>query len=420
MKKLSFLLTGLILLPTLLTGCSSLGNPLSAADDLMANVTARRLATTPDLLTGENAVTPTDFAVRLFQACLEDDRSTVISPVSVLYALSMTANGAGGNTLAQMDSVLGMDVSTRNDYLRSYRAALPTGEKSKLHIANSIWFTEDESLTVRPEFLQANADSYGADIYQLPFDHAALGAINGWVDQNTDGMIPSILDELSPDTIMVLVNAVAFDAQWQKVYEERQVWSEVFTTEAGVRTEVDMLHSSENMYLETDNATGFVKYYAGADYAFAALLPNEGVTVRELAEGLTGAEVTALLSSPQYTTVDVTMPKFESTYDVEMTDILMAMGMPDAFDGNAADFSGIGTSTKGNLFIAKALHKAYIAVDEQGTKAGAATAVVMETTAAMPPEDKKEVILDRPFVYMIFDREAKLPLFIGTVMTVEG
>ncbi len=418
MKLLTSILCAALLVTTL-SGCASLTNPLSAANDLMANVTARRLANDADIRTEGNAVPPTDFAVRLFQACLEEERSTVISPVSVLYALSMTANGAAGDTLAQMDAVLGMDVPTRNDYLRTYRAALPTSEKSKLHIANSIWFTEDESLTVRPEFLQTNADSYGADIYQLPFDNAALGAINGWVDRNTDGMIPSILDELSPDTIMVLGNAVAFDAQWQKVYEERQVWPEVFTGSDGVRTEVDMLHSTENMYLETDNATGFVKYYAGADYAFAALLPDEGVTVRELAESLTGEEVTTLLSAPQYTMVDVTMPKFESTYDVEMTDILMGMGMPDAFDGNAADFSGIGTSTKGNLFIAKVLHKAYVAVDEQGTKAGAATAVVMETTAAMMPEDKKKVILDRPFVYMIFDREAKLPLFIGTVMTVE-
>ncbi len=414
MKKLSSLLLSLILL----TGCSAPGNPLSTANDLMANVTARRLAKDAALLSAENALPPTDFAIRLFQACLEDEKNTVISPVSVLYALSMTANGAAGDTLAQMDSVLGMDVPTRNNYLRAYRAALPIDEKSKLHIANSIWFPEDDSLTVRPEFLQTNADSYGSDIYQIPFDNTALRVINGWVDQNTDGMIPAILDELSPDTIMVLVNAVAFDAQWQKVYGEHQVWPEVFTTEAGVRVETDMLHSSESMYLETDNATGFVKYYAGADYAFAALLPDEGVTVRELAEGLTGEEVTSLLSNPQYTMVDVTMPKFESTYDVELTDILMAMGMPDAFDGNAADFSGIGTSAKGNLFIAKALHKAYIAVDEQGTKAGAATAVVMETTAAMPPEDKKEVILNRPFVYMIFDREANLPLFIGTVMTV--
>ncbi len=417
MKKLSILLL-IALFCGLLTGCASRMNPLSAAENLMANITPQQTTAPPDTIGGKSAVPPTDFAVRLFQACLEDEKNTTISPLSVLYALSMTANGAGGDTLTQMDAVLGTDVPTRNAYLKAYRDALPHAEKYKLHIANSIWFTDDDSFTVEQDFLQTNADFYGADIYRMPFDNTALKAINGWVKENTDGMIPSILNDLPPDAVMCLVNAVAFDAEWQNVYQEYQVHPGTFTKENGEKTEVELMYSSEFQYLEDDNAVGFLKYYTDHKYAFAALLPDEGLTVREYVDSLTGEKVAALLSGAEMTAVDVAIPKFESTYDVEMSDILCAMGMVDAFSGKA-DFSGLGTSSIDNIFIGRVQHKAYVTVDEFGTKAGAATAVVMETGAAMPPEDQKEVILDRPFVYMIIDCEANLPLFLGTVMDVE-
>ncbi len=418
MKKLSILLL-IALFCGLLTGCASRMNPLSAAENLMANITPQQTTDPPDTIGGKSAVPPTDFAVRLFQACLEDEKNTTISPLSVLYALSMTANGANGDTLTQMDAVLGTDVPTRNAYLKAYRDALPHAEKYKLHIANSIWFTDDDSFTVEQDFLQTNTDFYGADIYRLPFDNTALKAINGWVKENTDGMIPSILNDLPPDAVMCLVNAVAFDAEWQNVYQEYQVHPGTFTKENGEKTEVELMYSTENRYLEDENAIGFIKYYTDRKYAFVALLPHEELTVQAYVEGLTGESVASMLSGAQATMVDVAIPKFESTYEVEMSDILASLGMVDAFDRSTADFSGLGTSSIDNIFIGKVQHKTYVTVDEFGTKAWAATAVVAETGAAMPPEDQKEVILDRPFVYMIIDCEANLPLFLGTVMDVE-
>lgn len=356
-----------------------------------------------------------DFGVRLFKESFEDDKNTLISPLSVLSALAMTANGADNETLAQMESVLGANVKTLNTYVKSYIEALPASEKSKLSLANSIWFTDDERFTVNDNFLQTNADYYCADIYKAPFNSATCRDINSWVKEKTDGMIPKVLDQIPEDAVMYLINALAFDAEWQEIYEKYQVSDAIFTTEDGSKRTVDMMYSDEYGYLESENATGFIKYYKQSKYAFAALLPNEGVTLADYVDTLEGAEVYEMLQSPSGATVEAGIPKFEFEYSCEMADILAAMGMPDAFSPLVADFTKLGTSTRDNIFISRVLHKTYISVAEKGTKAGAVTVITMADCAAAERVDPKSVILNRPFVFMLIDTETNLPFFIGTV-----
>ncbi len=413
MKKITALILVLALALSIV-GCASQGIE-NSENDLMKDVQAKEPSGDPVSVSGVNAVSPTDFAVRLFQKALDANENTMISPVSVLYALAMTANGAKGDTLAEMEAVLGTSISDLNAYLKAYMDALPNGDKYKLSIANSIWLTNDERFTAKPNFLQTNADYYGAGIFQVPFNDATCRDINNWVKKNTDGMIKEILDEISPYAVMYLVNAMAFDAEWKDIYKDTQVCDGVFTTEDGDEQKVEMMHSEERYYLEDENATGFIKHYADSKYAFVALLPKEGMSVAEYIQTLTGEGIASMLANPRQTSVQATMPKFESEYSVEMSEILKAMGMQDAFDSQTADFTGLGTSTAGNIFISRVLHKTYIAVDERGTKAGAATVVEMADGAAMI-EEVREVVLDRPFVYMIIDCEANLPLFIGTLM----
>lgn len=390
-----------------------------AATDLMEGVQANSAPTDTDLTADSAAIT--DFGVRLFQSSMTEGKNTLISPLSVLCALAMTANGAEGETLAQMEEVLGLDVDTLNTWLHTYTAQLPVGDNYKLSLANSIWFTEDEQFTVNQDFLQTNADYYGADIYSAPFDNSTLKDINNWVKKNTDGMIPSILDEIPEEAVMYLINALAFDAQWQTIYKETQVRDGTFTTEDGRKQDVELMFSSEGLYLEDENATGFLKYYADRKYAFAALLPNEGVSVADYVSTLTGEHLHNLLSTPEQTSVDVAIPKFMTETSLDMREILQNMGMTDAFDYWTANFSGLGSSSKEsvNIVINRVLHKTFIQVDERGTKAGAATAVQMTGDGAAPPPPK-EVILDRPFVYMLIDCETNLPFFIGTMMDVTG
>lgn len=363
------------------------------------------------------AVAVTDFAVRLFRQSAEEGKNTLISPLSVLCALAMTANGAEGNTLSQMETVLGLPLEELNAYLHAYTEALPEGEKYQLKAANAVWFKDDGQFTVEQDFLRTNAEYYGAGIYKAPFDDTTLKGINDWVSDNTDGMIKNILDRIPEDAVMYLVNALSFDAEWQDTYEAYQIRDDVFTGEDKATREIKLMYSEEYQYLQDDNACGFIKPYADGKYAFAALLPEEGVTVADYVAALDGERLAEILNNVQDTTVHAAIPRFQAEYSMEMSEILKAMGMTDAFDGDAADFAGIGHSETGNLFISRVLHKTYIAVDELGTKAGAATAVEMSESALM--EEPKEVYLNRPFVYLIIDCEERLPVFMGTVMEVE-
>ena len=213
---------------------------------------------------------------------------------------------------------------------------------------------------------------------------------------------------------MCLVNALAFEAEWSQPYEEMQVRDGVFTREDGTEQTAEFMYSDEGHYLADDMATGFMKYYKGYKYAFAALLPNEGVSVEEYIASLDGESLHTMLANPQFDTVFAAVPKFEVEYGTELSEVLSGMGMNDAFDPECADFSGIGTSARGNLYISQVIHKTFISVAEKGTKAGAATATMMEAGGA--PSEPKEVYLDRPFVYMLVDCENGTPLFVGTMM----
>ena len=395
-----------------LTGCAT----TVQAANLMEGVTPNKVSALEDLSGNNSAVT--DFAVRLFKASEENGKNTLISPLSVLCALAMTANGAEDETLQQMEDVLGMTTEEMNLYIYSYMQKLPQNEKYKLSLANSIWFTDHERFTVNQDFLQTTADYYRADIYKAPFNEQTCKDINNWVKEKTDGMIPSALDEIPADALMYLINALAFDAEWADIYEKYQVKDGEFTKEDGTKQHCELIYSTERNYFEDEKATGFLKYYKSGKYAFVAMLPKEGVTVSEYIASLNGESLNELLSNPQHTTVYTSLPKFETSYSVEMSEILKSMGMTEAFDPNNADFEGLGTSTGGNIFISRVIHKTYISVEEKGTKAAAVTIVEPGDGAAMEPEQPKEVYLDRPFVYMLIDCENNIPFFIGTMMDV--
>ena len=414
MKKLIALL--LVLAMALgMTACSQV-----SANDLMKDVPAKAVDVLPDMDAG--AAAAADFGVRLFKTSMEEGKNTLISPLSVLYALAMTANGADGETLAQMEQVLGMDVDNLNSYMLAYLDLLPESKDYKMSLANSIWFKDDLNFAVEQSFLQTNADYYGAGAYKAAFDESTHNDINNWVKEHTDGMIPEIIDEIPDEAIMYLVNALAFDAKWADAYEEHQIREGLFTMEDGTRQDVDMMHSEEYTYLEDDLATGFIKYYKDRRYAFVAMLPNEGVTVSQYVDSLTGEHLRELLNNPQDLTIFASIPKFEMEYGIEMSEVLQEMGMTDAFDWRVADFSRLGTyNVDGmNICISRVLHKTFISVSELGTRAGAATAVEMVAEGAMEIVEFKEVVLDRPFAYMLIDCETNLPFFIGTMMNVNG
>ena len=350
----------------------------------------------------------------MFRSSQEDGENTLISPLSVLYALALTANGAEGETLKEMESVIGIDKEMLNFYLYDYLKNLPQDDKNKLSLANSIWFTDDERFTVNKDFLQTNADYYGADIYKAPFNSQTCKDINNWVNKKTDKMIPEILDKIPSEAVMYLVNALAFEGEWEEIYKKDQVKNGEFTKSDGETQETEFMYSTECFYLEDQNAKGFIKYYKNGKYAFVAMLPNENVSLENYVASLDGKALYGLLQNPQPNTVYAAIPKFETEYSTNMVSILSDMGMPRAFNDTLAQFQGLGTSTAGNIYIGRVLHKTFISVSEKGTKAGATTLIEMDDYAA--PAEPKRVYLNRPFVYMLIDCERNVPFFIGTVV----
>lgn len=358
-----------------------------------------------------------DFALSLLRE-VSGEGNTVISPFSVLSATALLANGAGGETLSEIEGSVGMKLGRLNEYLPSYTASLPSAKNAKFKTANSIWFRDNGSLYVEPKFLQTNADLYGADAFAAPFDGGTLRDINRWISDKTDGEIDKMLDEISPDTVSYLVNAVLFDAEWEKEFEESSVFDEKFTNASGVKETVSFMHDSEGMGFKLDGAVGLVRLYAGRAYEFAAILPDEGTSPEKYAEKLDGKTLTAALSGALEGAITA-IPEFSIEFESELADALKSLGMRSAFDAEKADFSALGHSDIGNLFVSRVIHKAKIEVNEHGTKASASTIYgVAAGTAEDVIVEKLEVCLTRPFIFFICDSATHTPIFCGIVDSV--
>lgn len=383
-----------------------------------------------------------EFAVSLFKEGLADagGENLLVSPISVLYAMSMCANGADEMTRVELLQALAtgkytgeIKCGTRetpgegdiydelqeklNGYLGSYLKAIANYEgdpekKAELNIANSIWVRNDEKLVVEKDFLETNGKYYNAGVFKSDFDEAARKEINSWIEEHTGGLIKDMLKSLSDDAIMYLVNALSFEAEWAEIYEDYQVSDDVFYGENGEAT-VSFMYGEEYGYLNDGKAQGFIKPYAGYDYAFVGLLPNEGITVDEYINGLTGEGLYEMLVNQSDEKVLTSIPQFENESAMSLVDAFKRMGVNEAFDIENANFTRMGSYEDKNIAIGNILHNTYIKVDQLGTKAGAATVVEMLAGAALDPEPPKEVYLNRPFVYMIIDTNQNLPLFIG-------
>ena len=369
----------LLCLPVLLTAC---GGPGYCADPL--SLGGRTVPAEAADLNGPGALAATDFAVALLQRT-DGGGNVLLSPISVLSALAMTANGAAGETRAQLEDVLGLPAEEWNIYLQTLADALPEDKEARCCLANSVWFQDGEDhLMIEQAFLTICSDHYGADLFRAPFDGSTLKDINAWTADRTDGLIPAILDRLPGSTVIYLINALAFDGRWENVYRENQIHDGTFTAAGGEEQRSQMMYSREYMFLEDDLATGFLKYYEGRTYAFAAL--------------------------------QTAIPQFTVQYQAELSGALSGMGMADAFNAARADFSAMGSSPDGPLYISRVLHSTALSLDAQGTRAGAATAVEMDAGADQP---SRNVYLDRPFLYLLIDCQAELPLFIGAVRSLE-
>ncbi len=346
-------------------------------------------------------------------------KTALVSPLSVLTAMLMTANGAKGETLAELEKVLGggMPVEELNAQLYSFFEKLCRSEKTVFESANSVWVTDSPSFHVDSDFIKLVENTFRAEIAEAPFTEAAtVDAINDWCAQHTDNMIKKILDytDVSADTVMVLINALCFEALWRVQYEDHQIRDLTFKGEKSSKT-VKMMYSEESGYIKGEHETGFIKYYEGNEYAFMALLPESGMKMEDYLKTLNGERFVKLAES-RGGEVKAGIPQFKLDWSASLVDVLAAMGIELAFTAKS-DLSGLGYDDSGYpLYISDVIHKTHIEVDNAGTKAAAVTAVIVnKATSVYNPTIPPEVILDRPFVYAIVDTATMLPVFIGCV-----
>lgn len=348
------------------------------------------------------------FAAELFKDNYSKGKTTLVSPLSVLTALALVQNGAEGETLVQLERALGgLDRDALNAYMRAYCDFLT--ESDELKIANSVW--TDSSAEAKRAFLQKAVDSYSAQLFSAPLsDPKTVESINSWVKKNTDGMIPKIIENADRDAVMMLINAVAFEAKWETPYTNDDIEKLEFNSYSGKSKKTEFMCSTESVYLSDSDAVGFMKPYKNGRFAFAALLPNEDVNIDDYIASLSGEKLMKIFSSAKKNEeVDVKMPKFKAEYSTQLIDTLKKMGIEDAFDRKSADFSSLIDKNDG-AYIGTVMHKTFIEVDQEGTRAAAATLVGI-SKMSMPAINP--VCLNRPFVYMIVDTETNLPLFIG-------
>lgn len=345
-----------------------------------------------------------------------DEPTRMVSALSLSEALVLLAEGASGETLAELEGAIGMSLADLREALPAYLAALPSTEQAAFRSANSVW-AEKNGFTLNDAYAKRLQTLYDAEINPIAFaEDGAAARINGWVSDATDGMIDKLVDASAvQDLTMLLINAICFDAKWESPFNSTTSTGS-FTCADGSTVEVDYMHSkSDRLLIDHDGTLGFVKPYAGGAYSFVGLLPPEGTSLDDYIAEMSGADFVELVeSATACDRLKIKMPRFKLDYSVTLNDALKALGVGRAFDPFAAELDGLGQAG-GNLYVDSVLQKTHIDVDTNGTRAAAVTGIIVMATSAMPPVEYREVNLDRPFVYAIIDNATSTPIFIGTV-----
>lgn len=383
---------------------------------------------TSELVEGNTA-----FALDLYGALRSDTSGNlIVSPYSISQALAMTWAGAKGNTASQMASTLHFsldepalasafqqlnnDLTTRGTAGANPDFGYPP---RSLQLANGLW--GEQTFPFAPAFIDHLAEFYGAGLQPADFLHDPEGAreeINGWVADHTGNKIQNIVPEgaLTEDSRLVLANAVYFYGGWLETFDENRTKDGEFTLIDGTTTMTPFMHQQAFFgYGAADGYQILELRYAGSEFTFTILLPDAG-QFDAVEQGLDPAALQTALGTLGNRELILSIPKFEFDYSTSLADVLKTLGMTDAFDNQLADFTGmLGTNAPEPLMIDEVLHKAHIGVDEQGTEAAAATAVLMAGMGA-PQEEPLEVDVDRPFIFMIRDTQTGTILFMGRVM----
>lgn len=405
MKKI----LSLLLLVTLLTSCENKVNTPAKEAKPMQLTAVQKTRVSQD----------NDFAFELMKTTLASttDRNVFISPLSVSIALGMTWNGAINTTKEEMEKALkmsGMSVPEINEYYKLMQTTLPAIDpKTKLSIANSIWYRNN--FDVKPDFLKTNTDYFNAKVSPLDFDDIkSVDIINQWVSDNTNGLIPKVLNVITDDQLMFLINAVYFKGTWIKPFDKSITYETDFTNELNQKVRVNMMNMTDTFAYADDAFAQYVDMpYGNKAFSMTIILPKEGNKAMDVFSRLDKNKLNQISGQMEKQKIILHMPRFKTGNKIRLKPVLQTMGMQKPFMENA-EFDGM--SKMKPLFIGMVQHDTYVEVTEEGTEAAAVTTVGVETTS-MPVIPY--VIVNKPFAFVIREKSSGIILFMGKMGDVE-
>ena len=357
------------------------------------------------------------FGLKLFQRILteEADTNMFISPLSVSMALGMTMNGAAAETYEEMKNTLEFAGLSEQEINEGYKSLIELlvnlDEKVLFEIANSIWYRN--TFTVHQPFLETNQFYFNAEIYPMDFNlPSAPDIINQWVSDKTHEKIKKVIERINPLTVMFLINAVYFKGDWLYQFDEEFTFDDVFYKASNQAVDCKMMNiRSQFEYYEDEFLQIIDLPYGDGLFSMTIFLPRYGRDLNAFIQSLDGAQLQDYLQGLTADSVSVSLPKFKVEYTKTLNDVLIAMGMPRAFDPDASDFSRINPGP--DLYISNVLHKTFVQVDEVGTEAAAVTVIEIGVTSEGPRMTFMR--MDHPFFFLIRERESNALLFMGKI-----
>lgn len=349
----------------------------------------------------------------------DPDSNVFVSPLSADMALGMTYNGARGETQAAMAQTLGLDQLTLQEANQSFRSLIDLlrglDPRVDFRLANSIWYRDEPTFVPRPEFLDVNRQYFDAEVRGLDFaSPEAVTTINHWANDNTNGNIPRIIDSISRDLVMFLINAIYFKGSWVHQFDKSLTQDRPFTLRTGAQRSVPTMRHAEPVSLGLYQGPGYEVVdlpYGGGAFSMTIVLPAEGREVDSVVGGLSQDAWSGIVDGVHDGDALVTMPKFRLEWGDMLNHVLTALGMGIAFT-EQADLSGI-AGNPGELYVSFVKQNTFVDVNEEGTEAAAVTTVAVVVTSVPVV---REIRVDRPFVFLIRERFSGTILFMGRIM----
>jgi serine protease inhibitor len=359
----------------------------------------------------------TQFGFKLFQAVQAQtpNENVMLSPSSVAIALSMAYNGANGATQAAMAQALqlnGMNLATLNQANEDLQDVLAGSDpKVQLKIANSLWARKD--MTFEADFLRQNQKFYKARVSTLDFQNPdSVSRINNWVNRNTSGKIPKIIDRINDDDLMYLINAVYFKGSWSVPFKKTATVTQPFTLANGKQKPQPLMSRGDRFsYAETDQFQAVSLPYGSGRWSMYVFLPKPDSNLAALTKTLSSENWQTWMKRFQKRQGLVQLPKFKADFSATLNPALTTMGMGNAFT-DSADFSKLSPIT---AMISKVQHKTFVEVNEEGTEAAAVTSVGVVATSAQVMDEPFSMVIDRPFFCAIRDSQTGTILFMGNI-----